>query len=260
MTDNHAIQSLQKLGAAVQLLIEPLQPFIQSMQRVSQAIAPVLEGIAPYIEHFVKYHEFIDSVRPTGWLPYHTVSLDYVEECGDDVSLLEARLAEFYENNWQDIRQDIKTRMDRYHISEETKATFREALSAHDVGHYRCVCRVLFPEIDREFRIHFFEDAAGPISSKRMLERFENRTTLRDVLPREAYGWILFDRLVHHLYEPVHDSNRAKYEEDYVPNRHASTHGLVPYSTFKHSMNMIIMADYIFQILTSRAELTSPKQ
>ncbi len=260
MTDNHAIQSLQKLGAAVQRLVEPLQPFIQSMQRVSQAIAPVLEGIAPYIEHFVKYHKFIDSVRPTGWLPYHTVSLDYVEECGDDVSLLEARLAEFYENNWQDIRQDIKTRMDRYHISGETKATFLEALSAHDVGHYRCVCRVLFPEIDREFRIHFFEDAAGSISSKRMLERFENRTTLRDVLPREAYGWILFDRLVHHLYEPVHDSNRAKYEEDYVPNRHASTHGLVPYSTFKHSMNMIIMADYIFQILTSRVELTSPKQ
>ena len=42
-----------------------------------------------------------------------------------------------------------------------------------------------------------------------------------------------------------------------VPNRHASIHGLVSYSTFKHSMNMIIMADYIFQILTSATKLTS---
>ena len=260
MTDNQAIQSVLKLGAALQRLVEPLQPFIQSLQRVSQAIAPFLEAIAPYIEHLVRYNKFIDSVRPTGWLPYHTVSLDYVEECRDDVSLLEAHLTGFYKNNWEHIRQDMEMRLDRYHISEETKATFREALSAHAMGQYRCVCRVLFPEIDREFRIQFFEDAAGSISSKKMLGRLTNRGELKNFLPREAYGWILFDRLVHHLYEPVDDGNRAQYENDYVPNRHASIHGLVPYTTFKHSMNMIIMADYIFQILTSTAKLTSPQQ
>lgn len=260
MTYNQTIQSLLNLGAALQRLVEPLQPFIQSMSRVSQAITPFLEAIAPYIKHFVRYNKFIDSVRPTGWLPYHTVSIDYVEECRDDVSLLEARLTSFYENNWESIRQDIEKRLNHYHISEETKETFREALSAHGMGHYRCVCRVLFPEIDREFRIHYFEDAAGAISSKKMLEKLTNQGELRNFLPREAYGWILFDRLVHHLYEPVDDSNRAQYEGDYVPNRHASTHGLVPYSTFKHSMNMIIMADYIFQILTSTAKLTSSQQ
>ena len=260
MTYNQTIQSILNLCAALQRLVEPLQPFIQSMSRVSQAITPFLEAIAPYIKHFVRYNKFIDSVRPTGWLPYHTVSIDYVEECRDDVSLLEARLTSFYENNWESIRQDIEKRLNHYHISEETKETFREALSAHGMGHYRSVCRVLFPEIDREFRIHYFEDAAGAISSKKMLEKLTNRGELRNFLPREAYGWILFDRLVHHLYELVDDSNRAQYEGDYVPNRHASTHGLVPYSTFKHSMNMIIMADYIFQILTSTAKLTSSEQ
>ena len=150
--------------------------------------------------------------------------------------------------------------MDRYQITAETKATLREALSAHGTGHYRCVCRVLFPEIDREFRIHFFEDAAGSISSKKMLEKLTDRGALENFLPREAYGWILFDRLVHHLYEPVDDNNRTHYEQNYVPNRHASTHGLVSYSTLKHSMNMIIMADYVFQVLTSTAKLTSPQQ
>ncbi len=259
MTDNQAIQSVLKLGAELRRLLEPLQPFIQSLQRVSQAIAPFLEAIAPHIEGFVRYSKFMDSVRPTAWLPYHTVSLDYVEECGDDVCLIETRLTEFYENNWEDIRRDIEIRLDRYHILEETRATFREALAAHGMRHYRCVCRVLFPEIDREFRIRFFEDAAGSISSKKMLEKLTNRGDLKTFLPREAYGWILFGRLVHHLYEPVDNGNRAQYETDYVPNRHASIHGLVPYSTFKHSMNMIIMADYIFQILTSTADLTSPQ-
>ena len=260
MTDSQADSMVKNLAVAARQLAKSLEPFIEAMALISQVIAPYLKAMTPYIEQLVRYHKFIDSVRVTGWLPYHTVSIDYVEECGDDVVLLDERLTIFYENNWDSIRQDIETRLDRYHISEDTKATFREALSAHTAGHYRCVCRVLFPEIDREFRIHFFEDNAGCISSKKMLEKLTSRGELGNFLPREAYGWILFDRLVHHLYEPVDDSNRTQYEKDYVPNRHASTHGLVPYSTLKHSMNMIIMADYIFQILSSTGELPSPQQ
>ncbi len=260
MADNRANKNALKLGEALNRMVEPLQPFVQFLQRVSEAMAPIVEAVAPLVEHFTSYNKFIDSVRPTGWLPYHTVSLDIVEECGDDVSLLEACLTEFYENNWESIRHDIETRLDSYQISAESKATFREALAAHDLGHYRCVCRVLFPEIDREFRIHFFDDAAGSISSKSMLDRLTNHGFLENFLPREAYGWILLDRLVHHLYEPVHDSNRTKYERDYVPNRHAAIHGLVRYATFKHSLNMIVMADYIFQVLTSTAEPSSAPQ
>ena len=267
MTDKQIIQSLLNLSAALNRMLEPLQPFIQvmerisqAMERVSQAMTPFLEAVAPYIkyiEYYARYRKFIDSVHPTGWLPYHTVSMDFVEECGDDVSLLETRLEDFYENNWENIRQDIEGRIDRYHIAKETKATFREALSAHSVGHYRCVCCALFAVIEREFRINFFEDATGSIPSDKMLRELKNRGKLQNFLPREAYGWILFDRLVKHQYKQANNENRAQYEDDYVPNRHASIHGLVSYSTFKHSMNMIIMADYVFQILTSMAKLTS---
>ena len=260
MTDSQENGSAPKLSAALHRMVEPVLPFIQLLKRVSEAIEPLLKAIAPFLESFARYNRFIDSVRRTGWLPYHTVPLGFVEECGDDVSLLEVRLTEFYETNWKTIRQDIESRLDLYHIAEESKATFREALAAHEIGHYRCVCRVLFPEIDREFRIHFFDDAAGSISSKRMLETFTNRGTLVSYLPREAYGWMLFRQLTHHLYEPVDDANRAQFEEDYIPNRHASMHGLVRYSTFKHSVNMIVMADYVFQVLTSMAEPSSAPQ
>lgn len=257
LADNQAFQSLVNVAANVQRLTEPFQPLSQSMTRASQAIAPFLEAVAPLIEHQVRYNKFIDAVGPTGWLPYHTLSIDYVEELENDVSLLEVCLAEFYETNWDNIRQDIESRLNFYCISEESKETFREALSAHSVGHYRCVCRVLFPQIEKEFRIHFFEDSAGHITSREILNQL-NSLELKSFLPREAYGWILLDRLVDHLYEKVDGDNRTQYEDDFVPNRHASAHGLVSYSTFKHSMNMIVMSDYIFQVLTSMVKLKSP--
>ncbi len=263
MTDNRSSPIAQNLGAALQHLQQQmgsLQPFIQTMARISQAIAPYVKAIAPRIKGFVRYHKFIDSVSTTGWLPYHTLSIDYVEQCAEDAALLENHISSFYKITWNNIRQDIESRLSKYHISEETKETFREALSAHEIGYYRCVCSVLFPAIEREFRIRFFEDSAGSIPSKKMLEKLTNQGELENFLPREAYGLILFSRLVDHIYEQIDDDNRQKYQQNYVPNRHASIHGLLPYSTYKHSINMIIMADYIFQILTTTVELSSPQQ
>ena len=237
-----AVPVVQKLSEASQQLEVTLRPFVQELAHISQAVAP-------YVESFAKYSKFIDSVGATGWLSYHTVPISYVEECGGDISLLEQRLSTFYETNWNGIRQDIESRLEAYHIDEEARETFREALSAHEAGFYRCVCRVLFPEIERMIRVLFFENKAGTIRSKEILDRLTQRGSLEDFMPREAYGWILFDRLVNHLYAP--DKNRKKFQKDFVPNRHAAAHGLVSYSTPKHSMNMIIMADYIFQVLPS---------
>ena len=244
---------VQNLPAALQQLEAVLRPFVQSLTRLSQAIVTHIAPIA-------KYLNFIDSVDATGWLPYHTVSIAYVEKCGKDMPLLERRLSAFYKENWSDIRQDIESRIVGYHISEDAKATFREALSAHELGHYRCVCRVLFPEIEQGFRVHFFDDKAGQIRKDELLDRLNRNTSLKNFMPREAYGWILFARLAGHLYEKVDDENRTRFQQDFVPNRHAALHGLVVYSTHKHSMNMIIMADYIFQVLTSLTDPPSPEQ
>ena len=253
MIDKKFAPIAQNLVTALQRQMGPLQPFIQAMAHISQAIAPYIKGL-------VRYEKFIDSVRTTGWLPYHTLSIDYVEKCAEDTALLENHISSFYKNTWNTIRQDIESRLSQYHISEETKETFREALSAHEIGHFRCVCCVLFPTIEREFRRHFFEDSACSINSKKMLKKLTIRGELEDFLPREAYGWILFELLIKHLYEQVGDDNRQAYQKDYVPNRHASLHGLLPYSSHKHSINMIIMADYVFQVLTATTSLPSQQQ
>ena len=256
-TNGGTIGDLQDLGAAIRRMAESMEPFVRAMQQVSQAFAPVLEAIGPYIRHFHRYSRFVAAVSETGWLPYHTLSIDQVEDCRGDAALLDTRIADFYANDWQDIRDDIEARLDLYAISVESRKTLRESFSAHEAGLYRCVCSVLFPTIEREFRICFFEDRPGRITSKKMLEKLNRQASVDDIRPREAYGWILFDRLADHLYVDVNRINRSQFEADDVPNRHASLHGHVPYNTFKHSMNMIIMADYVFQVLTSISESKS---
>ena len=106
-------------------------------------------------------------------------------------------------------------------------------------------------------RFNLFDDV-GHIGSKKMIGKLTGERPLEDFSPREAFGLVLFGRLVRHLYEEVKDEERGKFEKDSVPNRHAAMHGFVPYSTHKHSVNMIIMADYIFQILPPAT--TSPSR
>ena len=49
------------------------------------------------------------------------------------------------------------------------------------------------------------------------------------------------------MYEQVNDK-RDRFEKHPIPNRHAAMHGLVPYPTHKHSLNMLILADYVFRV------------
>ena len=225
-----------------------LQPFFQELEPAFQGLATLAEAAAPYLQKFVRYHTIVDKFDATGWLPYHLAPVDYVEHYEGDSIHLEKTISEFYVTQWHHIRKDIESRLDTYHIDDEARETFREAFSAHENENYRCVCRVLFPEIERMIRLNLFNDA-GRIHTREMLGKLIDERPLEDFVSQEAFGLVLFGRLAKHLYEQVADEERNKFEQDFVPNRHAALHGLASYSTHKHSMNMIIMADYIFQIL-----------
>ena len=104
-------------------------------------------------------------------------------------------------------------------------------------------CRLLFPEIERMI-------GAGRVGSRGMLEELTGTGDLSDFAFKERFGYVLFGRLVNHAYEQVEtDEEVARFKRDPVPNRHAAMHGLVAYSTHKHSMNMLILTDYVFRIL-----------
>ncbi|MEY9700163.1 hypothetical protein ABIE71_002906 [Bradyrhizobium diazoefficiens] len=45
------------------------------------------------------------------------------------------------------------------------------------------------------------------------------------------------------------ECNQQRFES--IPNRHAASHGRIVYSRLKHSMNTIIMADYVFAVISA---------
>ena len=239
---------MQRLSDTFERWETQFQPFLQELEPVFQGLAQLADAAAPYVQKFLRYHKIVEKFEATGWLPYHLAPVEYVEQYEGNVLHLESKISEYYLSDWHDIRADIEARLNDYHIDDEAKDTFREALSAHGHENYRCVCRVLFPEIERVIKCNLF-NGAGSVRTNEMLEKLTGDRPLEDFISKEAFGLVLFGKLVKHLYEQASDEERSKFERNFVPNRHAAIHGLVSYSTHKHSMNMIIMADYIFQIL-----------
>lgn len=239
---------VQRLSDVFEQWETTLQPFFRELEPVIQGLATLAEAAAPHMQKFVRYHKIVEKFDATGWLPYHLAPVDYVEHYEGDLIDLEKKIAEYYATQWPNIREDIESRLGDYHIDDEAKDAFHEAFSAHEHENYRCVCRVLFPEIERMIKLNLFNDA-GRIHTREMLRKLVDERPLEDFISQEAFGLVLFCHLAKHLYEQVNEEERNKFEQNFVPNRHAAMHGLASYSTQKHSMNMIIMADYIFQIL-----------
>ena len=227
-----------QLATVAQQLAVSLGPANERLGELAEALAPYLAKWSEFAPRLAAWNRGVDALNEVGWLPYHTAPFRHVDECGDDLDLLDRRFSEYYRTRWSEIRDDMESRLEDYHIDDEARETFREALSAHEAGLYRCVCRVLFPEIERTIGAGF--------RSKRLLEKLTGTGDLADYAFRELFGYVLFGRLVKHVYE---SGSRESLERDPVPNRHAAMHGLVSYSTHKHSMNMLILTDYIFQIL-----------
>ena len=238
-------QVARSLGPVLQRLNEwatAAAPLLEEFNRKAEAAAETMERLQPALKRFHERKQIHDALDEVGWLTHPSVPYRLVEGCGDDRALLEARIADYYRTRWTDIRDGMESGLAEYHIDDEARATFREALTAHESGLYRCVCRLLFPEIERMI-------GAGH-RSRPMVEKLlaSGDTTERQV--RELFDRVMLERIREHAYEQVWtEGERERFERDPVPNRHAAIHGRVAYSTHKHSMNMLILTDYVFRIL-----------
>ena len=241
-----AVRQMERsLGPVLQRLNEwaaATAPFLEEFNRMAAVAAEAMERVRPALKKFYERRETRDALDKVGWLPHPSVPYRLVEECGDDFALLDARIAEYYRAQWTEIRDEMESGLAEYHIDDEARATFREALIAHESGLYRGTCRSLFPEIERII------DAGH--RSEPMIEKLlaSGDPTERQV--RELFDRAMLERIRDHAYERVWtEDERERFERDPVPNRHAAIHGLVAYSTHKHSMNMLILTDYVFRIL-----------
>ena len=226
-------------------LDEHLKPLVSDLVRLGNTIAPTVEA-------FILYDKIAKAREVTGWLPYRTVPFtEFFRECGDDVEALSAKISGYYETHELDIIGDIDSELARYDVDDEAKATLKEALKAHKCGLFRCTCRVLPPEIERVIR----EDWLGIRDVKTLNpNRFEkaintNEKALSDFILNGPQDLVLFGLFANHLFAWV--ESRENVAREPTPNRHAASHGWIPYSSRQSSLNAIICADYIFRLTTS---------
>ncbi|ACL60245.1 hypothetical protein Mnod_5400 [Methylobacterium nodulans ORS 2060] len=205
---------------------------------------------APHIEAISKLTSNCKKLEAAGFLPHYTIPFDEVEK-DQDVSDLGSFLEQFYRDNWSSIRDTVLKRVDGYDVDDEAKATFREAIQAHEQGLYRCVCRVLFPEIERISRVEIHAGSLQTITSQKELQKLAGELDTSQTEPRGMYALEFYGKLTEHLYEYVSTPAAAtKAEQNSVSNRHATVHGVVSYSSLKNSLNALFMADYILQVVT----------
>ena len=274
-------QSIQPFVRGLQPLARRLQPLARGLQPLARGLQNFMEAAAPIMREFVKWNVSSEMLSKAGWLPHYTTPFDCIAECGDDIEAIRSRLLQYYESNWQDVRLQIESRLSDYKIDAEAKATFREALDAHEAGLYRCVCRVLFPEIERVFRTEIFNDKIGHISYEEFIKKLvddhkpittfipgglSDLSTLRHLTKPFRKTLIKVDmsesnKLIYGVFQKVvNEDDREFLKQDSVPNRHAAIHGLVVYSSQQNSLNAIFMADYIFRIVAPAVSLPLARQ
>lgn len=198
----------------------------------SEQILFVLDYVSSCIAH-----------RKAGWLPYFPWTHDIARNCENDTNLLDAKLSQFYRAKWGLIRDEILGKLEIYDIEQEAISALREALIAHDQNLYRCVCRLLPTEIERLVRHQRNLDQWEKIKTADIQDEMFKDITKEDLITHNPHGVEYIIYAAGYFYAPVSPQNLQKYKILYqnIPNRHASLHGNITYSTFKNSVNMILL-------------------
>ncbi len=203
------------------------------------------DGFAPLITHVL--------FDRTGWLPHHTTPFELIGDGITDSELTDL-LQRHYRENWPTIDVAFRRRLERLQVDDQAKAAFGEALEAHGAGLYRLVVCSVFPEIERVARAELLDGSLRPISSLTDVRRAaEERLALSD-LQAEGGGPVFaqFGRMSRHLYDHVRTPEDVlRVAADPVPNRHAAIHGLVTYERLQNSINALIMAEFMFTVVTA---------
>ncbi|HWL47440.1 MAG TPA: hypothetical protein VNQ31_06960 [Sphingomonadaceae bacterium] len=257
--------SLDKLAR-----VEPVRfdlKFGESLVQIGRAVAQIQANFGRVVQPLVagfaemfKDRERAEAVHAASWIPHPTTPLHAIEP-DMPAHQIDALLAAHYRDNWPEVRAAMSQSVQATAIDAEAKATFEEALAAHDAGLYRSVVRLLFPEIERVARETVYGGSRKDVSGRRPKNNAglaDFREALMSELPvgvvlDTPFALSLVEKLYGHLYSyvPEDEAGLAVFERDPVPNRHASQHGYVTYSSAQNAINMLAMADFMFHVIMS---------
>ena len=261
-----AIRGAKATDRGINALAELFAPYMRALQRDLEVLAPILIQI---YQEFDRWTVSSEVIGKAGWLPHCTMPFEEVTQCRDDIEKVRELLLNYYLNNWKEVRSEIESRVSKYRIDDEAKETMSEALKAHEAGLYRSVCRLVYPEIERIFRVETFNNKVGHVTPGKILEELllDSQAGLECYTPRGLYDLTILrhltknkaqesrvasDAYIAGLFERVDsEEDRLRLEQSEIPNRHAAIHGLVVYSSRQNSLNAIFTFDYICTIFSN---------
>lgn len=184
-------------------------------------------------------------LEKSGWLPFFDV--DVPADIIEDPEAVSAFIEKAYRDQWPAARAQFESAAARIQLITPTTEIFRQALDLHEAGHYRAVCCMIFPQIERVLRREYNVPPEG-----RMAQLRPFRDSLMSAIPLRGAGnqqigtiW-LFKILESHLFEHVdNEADLARFTASPIPNRHACIHGLVDYNSYQSSINSLIIATYV---------------
>jgi hypothetical protein len=230
----------------------------QQVTAATRGLAPLLENFRkaaisfqPLFEELYRHETAVQASETAGWLPHRTTpffALSASELTDAEASQI---LEVHYDEGWSVVRDDFVASLDGYAIDDLAKRAFLEALDNHEAGRFRSVVALTFNEIERVARVELYGGGPAGIASLHKVQDLAGQMELSAIAPGGGAGLRLFRRLVDHLYEPVKTAEDvSRFAADSVPNRHAATHGLIVYDSAQNSLNTLIMADYVFQVIS----------
>lgn len=231
-----------------------------AVAQLRTSIAEAMSPLGRIFSEAFRDAERAKAVQEAGWLPHATMPIDGFDKDTPKAEI-DALLTAHYRDHWRSVRETFSHSVQSSGVDDEAKATFEEALAAHEAGFYRSVVRLLFPEIERVARETVYGGSRREAPCARW-PKGKSNTNLVDfrkgikklpagmILDR-TYALALIDKLHQHLYQwvPENEEGVSVFQRDPVPNRHCSQHGFVTYSSAQNSINMLVMADFLFQII-----------
>jgi len=239
--------------------VEALSAQLEAMTRgIRESMKGVIKALEPHIPAIMRAlqdYKVGEELKAAGWLPHDVIPIELVRDLKGPEEVNRV-LENYFTENWSTVEPQLRRRYENVGLDNEALATMDEALRAHGDRLYRCVCRTVFPEIDRMARLRYY----GPKGAKGGASLDELRNQLGEMLSWSDFGthgfWFL------HLFEAMMDTCYAHITTDMNPlenptrhpNRHAIAHGFVSFSTAKDSMNTLFIADFMFHGINALSE------
>lgn len=228
------------------------------LSELQRGTSSIFQEIGRHFSNTSRAQQILDA----GWVPYAGMPIEDLPEKATS-SQIQAFMIALIEERWADVSDCLMETVKRSKVDGEAVATFKEALDAFGHGHYRSVVRVLFPEIERVARDTVYGGSRHDWSIDEGKEKRGLNTglgALRESLMQHLpaglgsyadFGFALTQKMDSHLYCYVGSKpeDLAAMQADPVPNRHASQHGYVTYSSAQNAYNALCMTAFMFETI-----------